>query len=750
MLRFYYNPAYKYTNRMIIEVSQDTSFVIKDVVNIDSADTINAHIIYDLTQGEQIPTYIIDDDNNRRYFVSGIRQLRSGKFQLSLIRDIVSESSDWLNESAYISAGTATDYNKYKIWNLPFTNTKVGEQRLNINGKSSFFVFYVNTVKNENGVLTEQDLKISGAALPNITGFDKEVNNLNEIPHFNYVGNTVNTYTTEFAYVTFLALREGTTKTGQYNAQLNDTGLTIKEINLTANDCLSLLPTKVYNLKKNENNSLNQFNDVISNYVYNYYKGFENFVSRASIKELDEYVNKIIKNKADNKVYKITKSVVTKSKKVESSPTELLGAIRGINFPASGTISYIQDGNWFTHLYTNNQVTYTLEELGEATSYEFNFTSKVRKLPKSSVRCVNIVSDDVNSDTTISQVLSLLQTNPTNTTDTGRIIDIQYLPFSIATTPDDNLSISGKKLIGQFLDTDDYEYLTNLPDLKNINKETDSIKIVSPSRCSQFLFKPYNNNGNMEFDTKITLRPNASIIYVRPSTKGLLMNDWNDKDCLIIQEDFSLTKVTSEWTNYVYNNRNYQNAFNRDIQGREFSREWQRKVEQAQKRADEWTGRNISASKARTYTGNLPILSGVAGAIGTAFKDEVYMQMAQLDREMNESLYQESIDIAKDMFDYQLENMQSQPLVPTSITTIDVKMLDGIYLEFYSTNQTEKEAINNFYKYNGNRIDSYGKFINYLGHFVRGKIIISENYTQPELNELNRRLELGIFTGKEE
>ena len=152
MLRFYYNPAYKYTNRTIINVSNDNEYSDHDYENIDTIDEINAHIIYELAPAEKLPTYIVDlepDKNGiyRRYFFSGITQLRTNKYQISLLRDVISESQDWKNEQAFIEAGTATDYCKYKRWELPFTNTKVAQQRFNINGandKSSFFVFYVN------------------------------------------------------------------------------------------------------------------------------------------------------------------------------------------------------------------------------------------------------------------------------------------------------------------------------------------------------------------------------------------------------------------------------------------------------------------------------------------------------------------------------------------------------------------------------------------------------------------------------
>ena len=163
--------------------------------------------------------------------------------------------------------------------------------------------------------------------------------------------------------------------------------------------------------------------------------------------------------------------------------------------------------------------------------------------------------------------------------------------------------------------------------------------------------------------------------------------------------------------------------------------------------ADDWTARNISAQKAQTYTLNIPLVSDIAAAIGTAWADDAYMKAAQVDREYNEAMYREGVSLSRDLFEYQLENIKSQPLIPSRITTIDCKFLDGIYLEFYSTNPTELAAIAKYYEYNGNRIDDYGSFADYWGNFVRGKLIKAVNYTQPEVNELNRRLEMGIFTG---
>ena len=753
MLKFYYNPAYKYTNRTIIDTTGDTNYTEKDYENIDSPDTINGHIIYTLGESETIPTYVVDTVSGWKWFVSGITQKRTGKYQISLLRDIISESPNtWKQEQAYITAGTATNYNKYKRWNLPYTNTKISQQRLNFGGKSSFFVFYVNEQHISSGTISENDLELKYASVPGITNFDYTVSDISDIPSYQFI-NAGDVYNWTSHNATVKAIMKDSNnldklcyftrwKSGSINVftyldgQQGDTNYLQTSI-------------KLNDVENNVSNCGTYFVTAIDNYLSSYESTLGTTITQIDIGNLSSYVGKTIFDSSTNKVYRLNMVKTQQTFSTPQAPATLYSALNNISWPNNGAITSANN-NWFVFGSKRDIYNYTLEEIGTATSFDFTFKANVRKLPKSAVRCVNIVSDSTHSDEEITQCLMLAQTNPNidpNDPNIGRILDIQYLPFSVANSTNSNLKINNTALTAQFLEVDDFDYFTNLTDLTNISKETDTVKIVSPSRGSQYLFRPYDNNGNMEFTTKITIKPYTSTIYVRPSTLGLLMNEWDDKDCLIIQEDFSLTNVTSEWTQYIYNNKTYLNTFERNMQGREYERSWERRVEQAQAKSDEWNARNISAQKAKTYTGNIPIISGIAAAIGTAWQDQDYMAAAQLDREYNEALYQEGMSLSRDLFEYQLENIKSQPLIPSKVTTIDCKFLDGVYLEYYSTNDTELNAIRNFYRYNGNRIDDYGTFSDYWGNFIKGKIIISQNYTQPEIDELNRRLSMGIFTG---
>ena len=774
MLRFFYNPRYKYTNRTLIDVSNDTSYRDIDYLNIDSPDTINGHIIYRLQSGENIPTYIVDQDSGRRYFVSGITPLSANqKFQISLLRDVLSEGDEWKYEEAYVEAGVATDYNKYKRWNLPFTNTKMKQQRLNFSGKSSFFVFYVNEQSVSSGSISEQDLKLEQTIVPgvNVSNIDITVNNLNEIPSFVYVGaGPVHNWQTRAGQIGLRGMSTGGLDVGIF---YNYTGSTMTyspnqfvdpEDPNFHNNTINVAAS-YYGLDNNVNSCRTDLMTAISSFDTSYRNTFGSKISDTAVNNLAPYIGKFIYNLSDQKIYKISpnREIIYHDEILSPNTTATLtGALRNIDFynpnpDANATYEIVGDGylRFQDMEYVYN---YTIEELGFATSFDFTLVANQRKLPKSAVRCVNIVSGASQNigDNEIAQCLMLAQTAiDLDDPQTGKIIDVQYLPFSIATENDINASIkiSNQSQYARFLDEDDYSYIVDLPDLTNMNKETDTINIVSPSRASQYMFNPYNNDGNMEFNVKLTLKPFATSIYVRPSTKGLLINEWDDKDCLIIKEDFSLTTVTSQWVEYVRSNKNFSATFEREIQSKEIARSWERKIEQAQAKFDEYNATNLANQKGRNMTGNIPIISTIAGlfsqGISRASSNGIYsdyMAAAQLDRDYNEAMYQESVSLARDQFNLQMQNLQSQPMVPSKITTIDCKLLDGIYLEFYSTNPTEMKAINDYYFYNGNRIDAYGTFNTYYGWYVKGKIIRSNNYTQPEIDEVNRRLLNGIFT----
>ena len=313
MLRFYYNKEYKYTNRKIIDISNDNNFLNKDYVNIDSPDTINGHIIYELEAGEVVPTYIYDTETTWRWFISGITQLRTGKFQLSLLRDIISENPDvWSNEQAYISAGLANDYNRYKRWDLPFTNTKVKQERLNFGGKSSFFVYYVNEQKIASNALTEDDLQITGVTIPGIgsANYDYSVASLSDIPYFNYVNaGDVNYWSSPQCYLRFFIKSGSSIYSPQdryryeyWNNNIYNNGGGF--IEGTPNDSMTIFTT-VQDIDNNSSNCKTKLRDAVKTFLTNYQSSLGTSITNTEVNSLLDYAGKYIYCTGDSKIYTI-------------------------------------------------------------------------------------------------------------------------------------------------------------------------------------------------------------------------------------------------------------------------------------------------------------------------------------------------------------------------------------------------------------------------------------------------------------
>lgn len=797
MLRLYFNKRFKYTNREIIALSESEPYIESDYENIDSPDSIHGHIIYVMGTDLSVPSYIIDQESGRRFFVSGITPLRSGKVQLSLLRDVASEMVDlWKKEEGFVSAGLARDYCRYKTWGLPFTNTKVREQRLDFGGKSSFFVFYVNESEVTDGVYSEKDFSFKLGSGDGSQTATIEVDSLSQIPSYEYVnrdgyaaGDLVYWSASRGSFDCTDGFKiSGSNNYGQDWPQTkslltfdsSQAGLDVTYgnpdykpmIQLTSADNvlrLGIMPRDIAVNKQDVETEMRRVIKLLTESMEEVYSAGKTQISIEVKRGLDSYTDRYILDRSTQAIYVIRRNEqsVTYSDRISSAEyyPALPGSLAQVStFPWRNNYYASYDpatdppedvcqayGDYYTFNSTAIVASYSLEKIGDLqrTSVDFKFSSGTRKLPLSAVRCVNIVPDERIGKTEMSQILMQAQANITIGDNVGRIVDVQYLPFSIATEENEDFMFGDVPALAELVENDEWIFSVDMDDLTGINKETDTIKIVSPSRASQFLFRPFNNDGAMKFSIQATIKPFSSVIYVRPSTNGLLLQDFDDKDCLVISEDFSLTAVTSAWTEYVYQNRTWQNSFDRTIQGREFERTWERRIEQEQAKTDIWTARNISASRASAVTGGLPLVSSIASAAATAFPNQDYMNAAAMDRQYAEALYQESVAISRDQFQMQIENIKAQPLVPSRVTTLDGKYLDGVYLEYYSTNPTELLAIENFYRYNGHRIDTYGVFETYWGWFVRGKIIRSIYMTQPELNELNRRLELGLFTGGE-
>lgn len=294
---------------------------------------------------------------------------------------------------------------------------------------------------------------------------------------------------------------------------------------------------------------------------------------------------------------------------------------------------------------------------------------------------------------------------------------------------------------------------------KKVRSATEVWRLSSPNYAGLYEFNPQMNGGVESLHVDCTYKPFSPYIHVHPNYGDYYGKSFEDARGLICGGDFSLPLVSDAWTEYQYNNKNYQEIFDRGIQNQETNNAYQRTMEQA-----EYKLGNFEAYIAGRQYG-----SETALGLGSLFGQEKkwgnkYQSMAEeagkVDLEMNNALRQEALDYTKDMFGYQMGNIQalSQSLVKVSAFTKSNKLWP--FIERYGCDlddQTvQEDAFKNKLKYNGYtimRIDKLSNFINVPGSYIKGQLIRLPEKFDAEYHigvALTRELDKGFYVSEED
>lgn len=262
-----------------------------------------------------------------------------------------------------------------------------------------------------------------------------------------------------------------------------------------------------------------------------------------------------------------------------------------------------------------------------------------------------------------------------------------------------------------------------------IESQTDVYRLTSPNFNGQFEFNAAKNGGVESFNIDCNYKPFNPYIHVNPNFKLLYGQDFNDARGLICGGDFSLPQLSNAWANYQLNNKNYQAIFDRQIQNMEVNNKVQRQKEIISAAIGTAQGGMMGAASGMQYGPGAAIAGGVGGtlaSLGGGIAD-VYF---------NEQLRNEALDYTKDMYGYNLGNIQALPtsLTKTSAFTYNNKIFP--ILEYYTCTDQEKQALRDKIKYNGMtvmRIGTIAEFIpNAEKQYIKGRIIrlegIEEDY----------------------
>lgn len=297
----------------------------------------------------------------------------------------------------------------------------------------------------------------------------------------------------------------------------------------------------------------------------------------------------------------------------------------------------------------------------------------------------------------------------------------------------------------------DINYPINIPtdvtELKIAN-QCDKYRLVSPTGSGQFEFNAVKNGGVRKFNVDCTYQPFNPYIHINPDFGELYGQDYNDWRGLICSGDFSLPQQTSAWADYKLQNKNYQESFDRTLQNMEVQQSVQRERELAQY-ALGMVSAGVSGATSGFMTGG-----GVGAAIGGALGTGLSAIGGAVDIDLNSKLRSEALDYTRDMFAFQLQNIQALPYGVTKSTPLTNNNPIFPIIEYYSCTDVEKDILRDKMKWNGMTIMAIGTIENYYNpnqqQYIKGKLIrmelldeIAEDYHL--VNAISGELDKGVF-----
>lgn len=256
-----------------------------------------------------------------------------------------------------------------------------------------------------------------------------------------------------------------------------------------------------------------------------------------------------------------------------------------------------------------------------------------------------------------------------------------------------------------------------------ISNECDIVRLVSPNYNGIFEFSVAKNDGVNKFNVDVTLKPYNPYIHINPNFKNIYGSDYDDARGLICGGDFSLPITGDQFESYELQNKNYQIAFNRQIEHMDFEYSLQRQ-EAVFGAITGVVGGAVSGGTAGAAAGPYgalagAVVGGVTSAVGGAI-DYAYLTSRQAE---NKSL-------AIDNFKYQLGNIRALPYQLNKVNPFTINNKIYPFIELYSCTDEEKYILYNKIIYNSMNVNAIGSIQDYLQAnrtFIKGSLIRFEN-----------------------
>lgn len=777
----YYNRTYK----PLLSVNEaEIVGIIENCSNWNPNDGVDAEQVTAYNTFVKIPDYmaVVEDGKiTSRWYVIECVRTRNGQFKVSLHRDLIADyyesikDSPMFVEKGFLSASSPLIFNKE---NMTFNQIKKGEYLLDEGINCAWIVGYLARPK------TGQEQSITGSVSFGTPSYDYEIISNGSITSWEY-------YKYSNLADTAVPLYQGHTEES-YGICTNDN--IIYEIDSEGEVTINGKYPNSSTIK-----SLADAGRWLSPSFLTTYKAIltSQVSSELGLKPLS-YVNtlrdfdgKIIKsNEGTTKYWRV--SVSSTVSKVTHNVTA--GAMfNTMNEWVTPQISegYANEDSFKLFPYTN-VFTVNLEDItpivGEASYTISNVRTHLVDAPydmfaipcpvnKSSSVTVTKGSEvyTYTQDFSMSLAMSIIYEGQTI------VYDIQLLPYN----PVNGLTrqSSGNLYCGAGMSEVDFNYVkqgntnvavifncrqskfskvistTNrLPDSvvfdesnpieKKVKNECSFLRVSSPNGSNSFDFSPMMNKGVTSFTVDCTYKPYTPYMRVAPTFSGLYGKNYGDTRGLIVQGDFSLPVLTSEWKQYEINSKNYANVFQRETENLEVQHKYQM-LQQKIGVAAGALGAGLQAGGSSSAG-----FGAAGGAIAGAAAGGLSLLAGIADVNISEKLYNENMSYRRDMFGMNLDNIKARPqgLARTSAFTNNNKVFP--FVELYDCTDEEKEALRNKIKYNGMTVGVIGTLYNYIynaqvsdetTHYVKGQLIMTDiDDDYHSYQALNNELDMGI------
>lgn len=273
----------------------------------------------------------------------------------------------------------------------------------------------------------------------------------------------------------------------------------------------------------------------------------------------------------------------------------------------------------------------------------------------------------------------------------------------------------------------------------------DMWRLNSPNMASTFEFNAAEMDGWGSFYAEMEFKPATPYVQVYMDFKRLYGTRFQDMRGLICSGEFSLSRTSSEWNEYVLRNKNYQLQFNREIDNLSLTQSVERKQQIANAMIGGLSSTVQAGVSAGMATGN-PIVGVAAGAVMAGAN----VAGAALDVKWSEQLRQEAQNFKKDMFNLSMENIKAVPATLTNVSPRTPRNNGFVTIEYYTCSEEEVDTLLNYIRWYGMSVEAVGRVQDWLEQgvetFVSATILRYDGIEDSHyVNALNEELERGFY-----